>query len=117
MRDGSVPIQVERTRHVDCSEPDASGAYDYYYEYDLYRFSDGAACLIARSYTDTPDEAHFLSLDVGGKSRLLKAADLARPMCVFAQLHLRGEGKRELHWLSGRGNGYEPVPEELTAGK
>ncbi|KFA26767.1 hypothetical protein FQK02_12655 [Xanthomonas vasicola] len=103
-------MHVERTRHVDCSTPDASGAYDYYYAYDLYRFVDGACCLFARSYTDTPNEAHFLSIAVGDKSRLLKDADLLDPLCVFAQAHLRREGKQQVCWLSGRGNGYEAVP-------
>nr|WP_283161856.1 hypothetical protein [Xanthomonas nasturtii] len=109
-----MSVHVERTRHCDCSAPDASGAVDYEYEYDIYRFVDGVRCLFARSYTDTPDEAHFLSIDVGGKSRLLKVADLLDPLCAFAQAHLRREGKRQLHWLSGRGNGYEPVPARST---
>lgn len=107
---GDVPVQVERARHVDCSEPDASGAVDYHYEYDLYRFTQGARCLVARSYVDTPDEAHFLGIEVDGKSRLLKRADMQHPLCLFAQAQLRREGKQQLRWLSGRGNGYEPVP-------
>lgn len=73
-------------------------------------FVDGARCLFARSYADTPNEAHFLSIAVGDKSRLLKDADLLDPLCVFAQAHLRREGKQQVCWLSGRGNGYEAVP-------
>ncbi len=109
MHDGA-PMQVERVRHVDCGEPDASGMYDYEYEYDIYRFSDAATCLVARSYTDTPAEVHFLSIEVAGKSRLLQPADLAHRLCGLAQAYLRREGKREIRWLSGRGDGYEPVP-------
>lgn len=69
-----VRLHVERTRHVDCSAPDASGALEdaYEYEYDIYRFVDGERCLIARSYIDTPSEAHFLSIEIAGKSRLLR---------------------------------------------
>ncbi|WP_311238625.1 MULTISPECIES: hypothetical protein [unclassified Xanthomonas] len=106
---------VERARHVDCSEPDASGSVDYHYEYDIYRFTQGARCLVARSYVDTPDEAHFLSIEVGGKSRLLKRADIQHPLCLFAQAQLRREGKQQLRWLSGRGDGYEPVPDGAAA--
>ncbi len=73
---GDVPMPVERLRHVDCGEPDASGAYDDDYEYDIYRFTDGVAYLIARSYTDTPDEAHFLNIDVDGK---IASAAACRP--------------------------------------
>ncbi len=78
-------MHVERTRHVDCSAPDASGALEYEYEYDIYRFVDGERCLIARSYIDTPSDAYFLSIEIAGKSRLLKDADLPDPLWLFAR--------------------------------
>ncbi|MBO9747341.1 hypothetical protein J7431_08680 [Xanthomonas phaseoli pv. dieffenbachiae] len=99
---------------VDCSAPDASGALEDAYEYDIYRFLDGERCLIARSYIDTPSEAHFLSIDVAGESRLLKDADLLESLWLVAQSQLRREGKLQLRWLSGRDNGYEPVPADST---
>ena len=103
-------MDVTVTHHVDASEPDAQGAYEYYYEYDLYRFGDGGNALIARSYTGTGDEAHFLSIELRGVARLLRAADLKTPLFADAAAHLRAAGKLKLSWLSGRGNGYEPVP-------
>ncbi|MEB1258620.1 hypothetical protein VDQ16_00565 [Xanthomonas campestris pv. campestris] len=103
-------MQVSRVRHTDCSAPDESGEYAYDYEYDIYHFVDGAIGLIARSYTDTPEEAHFLNIEVDGTLRLLTQADLAQPLFALAQDYLRQEGKRELRWLSGRGDGYEPLP-------
>ncbi|TXD45107.1 hypothetical protein TR80_001420 [Xanthomonas campestris] len=106
----TAPMQVSRVRHTDCSAPDASGEYAYDYEYDIYHFVDGGIGLIARSYTDTPEEAHFLNIEVNGTLRLLTQADLAQPLFALAQAHLRQEGKRELRWLSGRGDGYEPLP-------
>lgn len=102
-------MDVAITHHIDASEPDAQGAYDYYYEYDLYRFSDGENALIARSYTDTGDEAHFLSIELRGDARRLLEADLKMPLFADAAAHLRAAGKHKLSWLSGRGNGYEPV--------
>ncbi|MBK7146468.1 MAG: hypothetical protein IPH76_15130 [Xanthomonadales bacterium] len=60
-------MRVDRTRHIDSSEPDASGMLDYYYEYDIYRFVEGAECLVARSYTDSPQEAHFLRWELGSQ--------------------------------------------------
>lgn len=63
---------------------------------------------------DTPSEAHFLSTDVAGESRLLKDADLLESLWLFAQAQLRREGKLQLCWLSGRDNGYEPVPADST---
>lgn len=109
-------MQIECIRQIDCSEPDELGAYDYYYEYDVYRFTDGPISLIARSYTDEPDEAHFLSVETSGKRRTLVDADLAHQLFHLAQSYLRGEGKTQLRWLSGRGNGYEPVPDDLSHG-
>ncbi|GAB2473843.1 hypothetical protein GCM10027082_26520 [Comamonas humi] len=103
-------MQIECTRHLDASEPDEDGGHDYYYEYDIYRFTDGALCLVARSYTDEPDEAHFLNLLEHGQLRLLADADLAHPLLLAARAHLLATGKTRLHWLSGRGQGYEPLP-------
>ena len=51
-------------RRVDSSEPDEFGMCDYYYKYDIYRFTDEPMCFIACSYIDEPDEAHFLGIDV-----------------------------------------------------
>ncbi|RYF38476.1 MAG: hypothetical protein EOO27_50750 [Comamonadaceae bacterium] len=102
-------MQVERTHHIDASEPDDAGMYDYHYEYDLYRFSDGVRCFTARSYVHQPGEAHFLGIEVRGKPRLLVDADLAQPLFLSALDHLQAHGKTDLRWLSGRGNGYEAV--------
>lgn len=107
---------IECTRHIDASEPDADGFYDYHYEYDIYRFTDGAACVMARSYTYQEDEAHFLRIELDGVPRLLTDADLARPLFLEARDHLIGLGKTRLQWLSGRGNGYEPVPSDQLHG-
>ena len=103
-------MHIERVRQIDSSEPDESGLFDYYYEYDIYRFTDGPICLIARSYTDEPDEAHFLRVEINGSRRALIDSDLSHPLFLEAQSHLHSEGKVQLSWLSGRGNGYESVP-------
>jgi hypothetical protein len=103
-------MHIELVRRIESSEPDESGMYDYYYEYDIYRFTDGPLSLIARSYTDEPDEAHFLRVETKGSQRALVEADLRHPLFHLAQSHLRSEGKITLRWLSGKGNGYESVP-------
>ena len=107
---GPAPMRMECTRHIDASEPDADGCYEYHYEYDIYRFSDGATCFVARSYTHTLDEAHFLRIELDGDPRLLTETDLAHPLFFAARAHLLAAGKMRLNWLSGRGNGYEPIP-------
>ncbi|WP_043309240.1 hypothetical protein [Pseudomonas sp. ML96] len=103
-------MRIECTRHVDASEPDEDGAYDYHYEYDIYRFANEALCLIARSYVDEADEAHFLNVEEHGRARLMRPADLRHPLFIEAAAHLRTAGKQRLRWLSGRGDGYELVP-------
>lgn len=103
-------MHVECVRQVDASEPDADGTYEYHYEYDVYRFTQDGICFVARSYTDTADEAHFLCLESDGQRRLLVDADLGHRLFLAAAAHLRDVGKAHLNWLSGRGNGYEAVP-------
>ena len=49
-----LKVEIESTHHIDAGEKGADGRYDYYYEYDLYRFSDGATVIVARSYADEP---------------------------------------------------------------
>ena len=101
-------MNVETTHHVDASEPDANGMYEYRYEYDVFSFSDGRVALVARSYNNEV-EAHFLRLEVDGAPRLLTRADLKLPLFASAAEYLRSLGKEQINWLSGRGNGYEPV--------
>lgn len=103
-------MQIECSRHIDSSGPDESGVYDYHYEYDIYCFTDDTLSLIARSYIDEPDEAHFLSVQTHGHWRNLVDADWAHHLFHQALSYLRSEGKTQLRWLSGRANGYESVP-------
>jgi hypothetical protein len=103
-------MQIECLRQIDASEPDAEGLYAYYYEYDVYRFIDDAICFVARSYTDQPDEAHFIRAELDGKPRPMIDADLAHPVFLAAKAHLQNAGKLHLRWLSGRTRGYASVP-------
>ena len=103
-------MQVECARQIDASEPDETGMYEYYYEYDMYRFTDGSICFVARSYIYEPDETHFLRVEASGHPRSMVKSDLMHPLFLAAQVHLRAAGKVHLRWLSGRGDGYEPVP-------
>ena len=111
---GPTPMQIERTHHVDASELDEAGMYEYYYEYDIYRFSNGAICFTARSYVDDPNEAHFLGVMVSDQSRMMVDSDLAQPLFLSALVYLEGHGKTNVRWLSGRGNGYESVPKSTS---
>jgi hypothetical protein len=69
-------MQVECSHHIDASEADAEGFYEYYYEYDIYRFTLGGLSLVVRSYSDTCEQASVLRLEEAGKSRPLQPKDL-----------------------------------------
>jgi hypothetical protein len=105
-------MKVDTSHHIDASEPDADGQYDYRYEYDIYTFSDGEIRFIARSYTDENSEAHFLRVEINDNARLITVVDLKSPLFSNAVIYLRQAGKTKINWLSGRGNGYEPVDAE-----
>ncbi|MSS75767.1 MAG: hypothetical protein EXR90_02455 [Methyloglobulus sp.] len=56
-------MHIEKTHHVDASEPDADGLYEWRYEYDLYSFSDVSIFVVARTYVSEPDAVYFLHIE------------------------------------------------------
>ena len=97
---------------VDSMASTEKGLYEYYYEYELYRFSDGARSLVARSYTDESDEAHFLRIETSGGVESLTEESFELALVQTALRHLRSIGKRKLHWLNveSKGDAYVGVP-------
>jgi hypothetical protein len=102
-------MEIETTHHVDAGGTGAKGKYGYHYEYDLYRFSDGGTAVVARSYKDEPQAAHFLRIERNGKGESLNVEDLQHPLLLEALSYLKGIGKQKLSWLSGQAGGYEPI--------
>jgi hypothetical protein len=101
-------VIVEQTHHVDASDPDEPGMYQWRYEYDLYRFSDGVRSLIARSYTDENDDAHFLRVESPKGIRALRSTDFGDELLIHAVAHLRRAGKTSIRYLGPKG--YLPLP-------
>ena len=99
-------MKVEITHHIDASEPNAQGVYDYYYEYDDYTFTDGDAVLVARSYTDEPHRASLRVKLRDGQRQGLTAADLRTPFVQAVEAWFRAAGKTSIQWLGGGGKGY-----------
>ncbi|BET66207.1 hypothetical protein ASA1KI_11250 [Opitutales bacterium ASA1] len=95
-------MEVTKSHHIDCSEPDADGCYDYYYEYDLYRFSEAETVLVARHYFDDPD-AHFLRVEEGGVIRMVSEGDLRGSLVRMAIAHLEKEGIKDIRYLGSQG--------------
>jgi hypothetical protein len=103
-------MKVECTHRVDASERDTDGEYDWYYEYDIYRFTEGDRTLIARSYTDTSSEAHFLHFEVQSRPVRLTTQDTKDPLLLEAATFLKSLGKKRLEFLGPEG--YAPLPTE-----
>ena len=103
-------MQVHTTHHVDASEPRSDGFHDYYYEYDVMVFREGANALVARSYSDRPSEVHFLRAEMNSTPRPLTEIDIGGPLAAEAIVYLRALGKTDIHWLSGDGEGEGDEP-------
>ncbi|WNF48366.1 hypothetical protein RHP75_08120 [Pseudomonas sp. SG20056] len=96
-------MRVEITHHIDSSEQDADGFYDWYYEYYLYSFVDGDTELVARSYTTDQDKAQIISIKRNGIRASLTSKDMQLSIVSEAVQHLRSAGKIEISWLSEAG--------------
>src|SRR5262245_56271745 len=102
-------MDVRVTHHVEEIPGNPPGC-ESRYEYDLYFFfSNEGPALVARSYVQIPEEAHFLRIESNGRMRALTLDDLRGPLFSEAKRYLAELGKHELTWLSGNGNGYEPI--------
>ena len=102
-------MQVRCTHHIDASEPDAEGEYEYYYEFDIFAFEEGELTLKARSYSDESTRVSLMGLEQTGKQRTLEYKDLTRPLVQQAIDHLRSIGKTEVRWFNPKYARYEPV--------
>ena len=97
---GLPPDRVEVIHHVDADEPR--------YEYDLIWITVGSARILARRYSDTPQQASLMSIEDNGATRFIHAADLTSPLLATAIAHLRSMGVEDVQRLGG-GSGYAPV--------
>ena len=91
-------MKVDKSHHIDKSEPDADGMYEYYYEYDIYEFSEGDLKLVTRSY-ENESEAHFLRLEKKGNKSFLSKKSLNEPLVQQAIDYLKKEGKVFISYL------------------
>ncbi|PBQ20647.1 hypothetical protein CCL09_02565 [Pseudomonas congelans] len=104
---GPGSILMERYHHIDASEQDKDGLYDYYYEYDMYYFTEGTLSLVARCYTDDADRADFMGIEFDGYDRALEPDDRSLPLVSAALAQLKADGKTTFFTFTGKG--YEPI--------
>jgi hypothetical protein len=106
-------MQIKSEHCIDASDPDADGMYDWYYDYDSYRFFDtGPFAILVYADRDALGEASFTAVEDDGKGRGIRAEDFKHPLFVEAATYLRRIGRVKLKWLNphGAGKGYEPIP-------
>jgi|SRR3989339_287733 len=110
MLDIEKNMNIISTHHIDASDVNADGSYDYYYEYDIYEISDKNTKLMARSYIDEPEKVHFLSIQENkSKKRLLNKKDLKSLLIKEAIKYFVSNGKYMISYLSNTNRGYLPI--------
>ena len=105
---GLPPDRVEVEHHVDADEPGEDGLHSYRYEYDLIWITVGSARILARRYSDTPQQASLMSIEENGGRRFIHAVDLTSPLVAAAVAYLSSIGVEDVQRLGG-GSGYAPV--------
>ena len=104
--------RVEVVHHVDANadaNADAStGANVSANEYDLIWITVGSARILARRYSDTPQQASLMSIEESGVRRFIHASDLTSPLVAAAVAYLTSIGVEEVQRLGG-GSGYASV--------
>jgi len=106
--DGGITLTQDHC--VEFMGPDG-GPYEFYYDYDVYRFEEGGTAVTVRSYRDEPRMASFSGLEVAGNDRPLERADFHLPLVRAAVQHLRAIGKQELTWFGpSETETHSPIP-------
>ncbi|MDX6371110.1 MAG: hypothetical protein QOD98_98 [Nocardioidaceae bacterium] len=104
-----LPLErVEVVHHVDADEPDNDSLHSYRYEYDLIWVTVGSARILARRYSDTPQQASLMSIEEDGVRRFIHASDLTSPLVAAAVAYLSSIGVEDVQRLGG-GSGYAPI--------
>jgi hypothetical protein len=105
-------MTISKTHHIDASEPNEQGTYDYYYAYTVYVFAQADVEYTARSYDDEPQKVAFVGKGVNGTTRRIVANDLNSPLFTQAVRYLKtSEGKGSFWFLDSRNrkSGYTQI--------
>ncbi|MBB5408287.1 MULTISPECIES: hypothetical protein [unclassified Paraburkholderia] len=97
-------MKVIVSHHIDCSDRDENGMYEYYYECDIYEFVEGNVSYIVRAYMDEPGDAHFLKTKGDGDQdwRIMMEPDKDEPLFKEVVEHLKNIGKPNIRCFMGR---------------
>lgn len=105
----NTKITIHISHHIDASQRNAQGDYDWFYEYDVIEFTDQASSikLTARSDANTPFEANFLDLK-NQHAQQIAIDDQLQAMFKFAIAYLKILGKTKINYLSEYGYALQP---------
>ncbi len=93
-------VEVKKEHFADKGDQDTDGSYGYYYEYDIYDFCKNKFCYSVRAYTDTPEEASFMS----NSKNHISTDDFSEPLFIHAYYYLlEKEGKNKIEYLTNSG--------------
>ncbi len=93
-------VEVKKEHFIDKGDQDTDGSYGYYYEYDIYDFCKNKFCYSVRAYTDTPEEASFMS----SSKDYISTNDFSDPLFIHSYYYLKEkEGKTKIDYLTGAG--------------
>ena len=93
-------VEVKKEHFVDKGDQNKDGSYGYYYEYDIYDFCKNKFCYSVRAYTDTTEEASFMSSTKG----YISTNDFSEPLFIHSYFYLKEkEGKTKIDYLTGSG--------------
>ena len=103
-------MKVEKTHHIEASEPNEDGSYDYHYEFHQIRIAVGEEVLIARSYVEQPEEVVLMCIERNGALEDISWKDLSGPLLTQALAYLRGEEYSSIRWVEPGTLQYADVP-------
>jgi hypothetical protein len=101
-------MKISLQHHIDNGEKDADGNYDFYYEFDVFSFSEGSFSLYARSYIEDSALVSFTNSTRDEKVIFLTAADFKKPFFIEACTYLHAIGKQQFQYLDKK-QGYVAV--------
>lgn len=96
-------MNVRVEEFEDKGEKDAEG---YYYKGKYFYFEDAATKVTVRTYSDTPHEASFLSLN----DRPFNAETIRNSLLGQIEVYLKKMGFTKFTILYGKSGTYEPFP-------
>ncbi len=93
-------MEISKEHIIDCGDKSEDGSYDFYYEFDLYKFKFKSIVFLAKSYKDESELVSFFGVDIEGKREMIVKEQLKSDMFVQAVEYLRGQDFKKIDILT-----------------